>query len=64
MNKQSKGKKGKAAPLRVPCPGCGNMRDADDAHEYECPRCGKVGFDCCVPGCNTLCWKCDEGDEE
>jgi len=42
------------------CPACGNERPPDDAHVYECPGCGKNGFDCCVPGSNTLCWECDE----
>jgi len=44
------------------CPHCGTMRDADDARVYECPRCGTAGFDCCVPGRNTLCWNCDRDD--
>lgn len=41
------------------CPACGNTRPPSDAHEYECTRCGIVGFDCCVPGRATLCWDCD-----
>jgi hypothetical protein len=42
------------------CPHCGTVRDVDDAHLYECPKCGTAGFDCCVPGRNTLCWDCDK----
>jgi len=54
---------GKAAVAPRPtrqCPHCGTMRDAGDAHLYECPKCGTAGFDCCVPGRNTLCWDCDK----
>lgn len=46
------------------CPACGNKRMPDDAHVYECPECGKNGFDCCVPGSNTLCWECDEPEDD
>jgi len=48
------------------CPACGveyEDRDADDEPEYECVRCGLVGYDCCVPGNNSICNDC-EGLEE
>lgn len=52
--------KRKPEPAEETCPYCGNARPPDDAYVYECPQCGKQGFDCCVPGRNTLCWECDE----
>lgn len=42
------------------CPGCGAFHEDDDPREYECPKCGKVAFDCCIAGSNCICFECDE----
>jgi hypothetical protein len=44
------------------CPMCGDERKSNDAHEYQCPRCGGYGFDCCVAGNNCICVNCEEDD--
>jgi len=48
--------------LTETCPYCAQCRPPDDARVYKCPKCGREGFDCCVPGRNTLCWECENGE--
>lgn len=55
--------KPKATKVVATCPNCGSEypeRDAAKEPEYVCIECGKEGFDCCVPGNNSLCNECEE----
>lgn len=45
------------------CPNCGldfPERDPENEPVYECVECGARGYDCCIPGNNGLCPKCEE----
>lgn len=49
------------------CPSCGldfPDRDAKTEPEYECTECGKIGYDCCVPGKGMRCNGCQEDAED
>ena len=48
------------------CPNCGLESVDENPATYECSECGVEGFDCCVPGTNSLCSDCEdkEDDEE
>lgn len=41
------------------CPSCGLVSEQENPKTYECPRCGRQGFDCCVGGNNCLCVECE-----
>ena len=55
----------KAMTPKQQCPACGTEPEDDEPRgEYECPQCGLVGFDCCVPGGRgCLCIECEERSE-
>jgi hypothetical protein len=44
------------------CPYCGDEEREDGEPVYECPECGREGFDCCVAGNNCLCNECEAGE--
>ena len=46
------------------CPSCGEERPEEEAQVYECTRCHKEGFDCCIPGNGTICFECEEEEYE
>lgn len=43
------------------CPMCGMEREQEE-EEYTCTQCGGVGYDCCIPGNNSICVQCEEND--
>ncbi len=45
------------------CPNCYLEfpdRDAKTEPIYTCVECGAKGYDCCIPGNNSVCANCEE----
>ena len=45
------------------CPNCGIINYDKNPTVYTCPRCYTEGFECCFPGCATVCIQCEEGTD-